>query len=594
MADINRSVPHRRPAMSNAQQLELDSYLAKIWTAGPKARTFMNALKVSGPCISSYIGRNEVAGVSCTGAPALVIYDADSQPVSMVLMVKNTDGVYEDVLLPGAELAGCFGRVGPGNGTIVVVETYSAGLVIHSATGLSVAVALFAENLVPVVSALKKRQPDRAIIVCANNIEGSVGKSNQRQAIAAALVSNALVAIPTACTFDEQFRLEGDESVRACIVAAVAPSTILFPESKGTSGIPDAPVQWPNAVNGSAMIENMLAVFSRHLIMSMDAKVVLAMWVIFTHVFTVARVAPILALLSPVRRCGKTTVIQILASLVSRPYPSSNVTAAVLFRTVDLWRPTMLLDEVDTYLTNSDHALTGIINSGHTPATAFVTRIEKSKPIRFSTHCPKMLAAIGRIPETISDRAVTIRALRKRQDEHVEKYPPQSNGLILALRAQVCRWAQDNLSHIAAAQPVHLGSGNDRTDDNFEILLAIAECLGGAWPERVRAAALALAVRHDETRAGGVELLRDIKLAFRAAGKSRLRTSDLIAGICHDAEKPWLTYSKGRPITAREIASMLTAFEIQSQNLRYGEVVMKGYKLSDFEDSFARYCCPNA
>jgi hypothetical protein len=579
--------------MSNAQELELDFYLSKIRTAGPQARTFMNALKVSGPCISSYIGRNEVAGVSCTGAPALVIYDADAQPVSIVLMVKNTDAVYEDVLLPGAELAGCFGRVGPGSGTIVVVETYCAGLVIHSATGLSVAVALFAENLVPVVSALNKRHPGRTIIVCTNNTEGSVGKSNQRQAIAAALVCKARVAIPTACTFDEQFRQEGDESVRASIVAAVAPSTILFPEVKEMSGIPDAPTPWPNAVNGSAVIENMLAVFNRHLIMSMDAKVVLAMWVIFTHVFTVARVAPILALLSPVRRCGKTTVIQILASLVSRPYPCSNVTAAVLFRTVDLWQPTMLLDEVDTYLTNSDHALTGIINSGHTPATAFVTRIEKGKPVRFNTHCPKMLAAIGRIPETISDRSVTIRARRKRPDEHVDKFPPQSNGLILALRAQVERWVKDNISHIAAAQPAPLNSGNDRTDDNFEILLAIAQCIGGAWPDRVKAAALALAVRHDEIRAGGIELLGDIRMAFASAGKSRLRTIDLIAGICDDAEKLWFTYSKGKPITPREIAALLTAFEIQSKNLRYGEVVSKGYELSDFEDAFARYCCPD-
>jgi hypothetical protein len=254
----------------------------------------------------------------------------------------------------------------------------------------------------------------------------------------------------------------------------------------------------------------------------------------------------------------------------------------------------MLLDEVDTYLTDSNHSLTGIINSGHTPATAFVTRIEKGKPVRFNTHCLKMLAAIGGIPETISDRSVTIRARRKRPDEHVEKFPPQSNGLILALQAQLVRWVKDNISHIAAAQPAPLGSGNDRTDDNYEILLSIAQCIGGPWPARVKAAALALAVRHDEVRAGGIELLRDIKTAFASAGKSRLRTTDLIAGICDDAEKPWFAYSKGRPITPREIAALLTAFEIQSKNLRYGEVVSKGYELSDFEDAFARYCGPGA
>jgi len=576
--------------MSEAQKATLDAYLLRVQPHGPQARSYMKSLGISGKCIPSYTGRDEVAGVYCQSAPVLVIYDADSHPVSMMLMVKNADGVYEDVLLPGAELAGCFGRIGPGTGTIVVVETYTAGLVIHNATGLSVAVALFADNLVSVASALKKRQPDRAIIVCANNTEGSAGKSNQRQAVAAALVSEAQVAIPTASTFDEQFRLEDDETVRASILGAIAPSTILFPDLKCASGIPETPTPWPNAVNGSAMMENILAVLDRYLVMSIDAKVVLAMWILFTHVFTVARVAPILALLSPVRRCGKTTVVQLLGSLVARPYPSSNVTAAVLFRTVDQWQPTMLLDEVDTYLSDRDHALTGIVNSGHTPATAFVTRIEKGKPVRYNTFGPKMLAGIGAIPETISDRSAIIRTHRKRQDEHVEKYPPQSNGLMLALRAQVVRWAQDNISHVAAAQPAPLGSGNDRTDDNFEILLAIADCLGGTWPKRVKAAALALSVQHDETRAGGAELLRDIEAAFNSAKLTRMKTSDLIASLCSDAEKPWATFSRGKAITPREIGNLLKPFEIQSKNLRYGEACPKGYELDQFEDAFARYC----
>jgi hypothetical protein len=593
MADINRSIPHRRPAMSEAQKVKLDAYLLRVKPYGPQARSYMNSLGLSGDTIPAYTGRDEIAGVHCTGAPALVIYDADLAKVSLMVMVKDNDGNYEDVLFPSADLAGCFGRIGPKTATICVVENYAAGLAINRATGFAVAVAIFADNFAAVLSTLKHKYPESAFILCANNYPTAGGKSNLRQAAAAATANGALLATPTACTFAEQHKLEEDESISSRIEAAVDPSSIMVPTFQCPSGIPESPVPWPNAVHGAALMENLLAFLDRYIVMSNDGKIMLAMWVLFTHVFTFARVAPILALLSPVRRCGKTTVIQILIELVARPYPSSNVTPAVLFRTIAQWQPTMLMDEADTYLSNREHALTGIINSGHTPATAFVSRVEKSKSVRFNTYCPKMIAAIGGLPETISDRSIILPARRKRQDEHVEKFHPQSSGLIVTLRAQVVRWGADNGSKIASLQLATLASGNDRTDDNFEIILAIAHCLGGTWPERVKAAALALSVRHDESRASGVELLRDLKLVFVASGKPRLRTLDLIAGLCDDAEKPWLTYSKGKPITPREIASMLKPFGIESKNLCVGDARPKGYELDQFEDAFARYCDPD-
>ena len=67
----------------------------------------------------------------------------------------------------------------------------------------------------------------------------------------------------------------------------------------------------------------------------------------WTKRIPVARVAPILAITSPQKRCGKTTVIDLLKRLVHRPLAASNVTPAALFRVVDQHNPTLLVDEAD-------------------------------------------------------------------------------------------------------------------------------------------------------------------------------------------------------------------------------------------------------
>ena len=44
--------------------------------------------------------------------------------------------------------------------------------------------------------------------------------------------------------------------------------------------------------------------------------------------------------------------------------PTANVSAAALFRVVEGYRPTLLVDEADTFLAGADD-LRGVLNSGH-------------------------------------------------------------------------------------------------------------------------------------------------------------------------------------------------------------------------------------
>jgi hypothetical protein len=52
---------------------------------------------------------------------------------------------------------------------------------------------------------------------------------------------------------------------------------------------------------------------------------------------------------------------------------ASNISAAAVYRSVERWRPTLLLDELDTYIHDADE-LRGVINSSHRRSQAYVAR----------------------------------------------------------------------------------------------------------------------------------------------------------------------------------------------------------------------------
>ena len=99
----------------------------------------------------------------------------------------------------------------------------------------------------------------------------------------------------------------------------------------------------------------------------------MTLWIYSAFLLDALRVSVILSVTSPTKRCGKTTLLGLIARFVPRPLPTSNVTGAALFRVVQAMSPTLLVDEADQYLARKSE-LQGIINSGHTRDTAYVIR----------------------------------------------------------------------------------------------------------------------------------------------------------------------------------------------------------------------------
>jgi hypothetical protein len=122
---------------------------------------------------------------------------------------------------------------------------------------------------------------------------------------------------------------------------------------------------------------------------------------------------------------------------------------------------------------------------------------------------------------------------------------------------------------------------------NWRPLIAIADLIGGDWPGRARAAAVALcAPRAGQEETAGVLLLRDIRQVFEDRHCKIAAPEFLVECLCTLSDAPWATWNGGARITPHRVAKLLGAYGIASRRKHFGRY----YDRQDFEDAWARYC----
>jgi len=355
---------------------------------------------------------------------------------------------------------------------------------------------------------------------------------------------------------------------------------------------------WHERVNPANLLSELTQTIKKYVTLGENEVIATVLWIVFTHCFNGASTSPLLYIFSPEKRCGKTTLLSLMERLVCRPLSAANITAAATFRVIETYRPTLLLDEVDTFINDKKSELAGVINSGHTPSHAFVFRVvgEKQEVKRFSTWCPKCLAGIsGTMPDTTKDRSILIKLRRKLENEKTEILRRTNGTKFLVLQRQCARFAIDNpdVYKTELSIPVEL---NDRASDNWEHLFHIASVAGDDWLKKATDAALAISGVNveQENKSLGIELLEDIQNIFdnKYKNSSDITTVELIEALCVDDEAPWATYNKyGKDpkITARNLGELLKPYGISSINLIRGRGRPKGYLKLAFKDAFSRY-----
>jgi putative DNA primase/helicase len=352
-------------------------------------------------------------------------------------------------------------------------------------------------------------------------------------------------------------------------------------------------VPWPDPMNADALLHEIRATIKRFIVCEPETRVAVTLWAAFTWLIDAVEVAPLAVITAPEKRCGKSQLLNLMGKLARRPLVASNITPAATFRVIEAHQPTLLIDEADSFFKDNEQ-LRGIINSGHTRQSAYVIRTvgEDFEPKQFSTWGAKAISGIGHLAETLMDRAIVLELRRKLPTESVERLRHAEPGLFNRLVSKLARFAEDAAPFIERARPALPEALNDRAQDNWEPLLAIADYAGGEWPRLARDAALKISGAEQDAVSLSAELLADVQEVFELKRLARLKTADLIQALIDDDMKPWATYNRGRPMSPRQLAKRLEDYGIRPKTQRMGYDRAKGYDLADMRDAFVRYLSP--
>jgi len=335
--------------------------------------------------------------------------------------------------------------------------------------------------------------------------------------------------------------------------------------------------------------DEMAKLLRRYCVLTDHEVDAIVLWLISSYVIDAFRIFPKLALISPEKRCGKTTTMEAIQSMAKEGVLASNISGAAIYRITEGLQPTLMIDEADTFLKTGEHELVGLINSSHTKAAAMVVRCvgENYQAKPFSTWMPMVLASIGELPPTIMDRSIVITLRRKKGHEQTELMPVDLLVLQKPLRQRIEHWCKVNEPAIrkSLAKPPQVG--NDRAADNWAPLFSVAKTIGGVWLSRCETAYRSLTATAELELP--TQLLMDIRTFFQGYGEARVASATLVEELCKDSTGPWRTCSNGGRLTPHQLANLLNPYGIKPKNFRFGEKTHRGYEKDQFVDAFERY-----
>ena len=347
--------------------------------------------------------------------------------------------------------------------------------------------------------------------------------------------------------------------------------------------------------NGAELLDELHQTLCKYVVLpSPEATDSVVLWITATHGLPAFEHATRLAIHSPMKRCGKSRLLEVVEATSHNPIPTTNISVPALFRMIDAadQPPTLILDEVDRLLGSAkkdedNRDLVAILNNGFRDGHPTYRCVGPTQiPTPFSNYCMCALAGIGRITDTIEDRAVTITMRRRLPGETISKFRLRTDVPALhGLRDRFGEWVSSVMAKLevpVAGIPDEL---EDRAEDAWEPLISVADVAGGHWPARARAAALRLT---REAAAGDDEsldtrILADVRSIFTDREVTFLPTAELLMELRKLDEAPWTDLD----LTGRKLAYRVGKFGVKPKHNT--AKTSRGYHHHDLQDAFRRY-----
>jgi putative DNA primase/helicase len=577
---------------------------------------------------------------------SLVVPISDALGALTSLQFIRPDG--SKTFLRGGRVKGCFYRIGGDEGRIVIVEGLATAASVHEATGCTVVVAFYAGNLKAVAEAVRKQWPDADIVVGADDDRKTKGNPGLTKATEAARAISAKLAVPNFgvnrrdrdTDFNDLGAFIGTAAVRRCIDAAAVPEPApedidpnveierlrkldavayererseaakrlgirvskLDDQVRARRADDDGPKAgraiavediepWAEPVDGDEVLHEIARALRDHISITAEQADTVALYCVYTHAYALWRIAPRLGIRAPGSGCGKSELLRRIKRLVPRPVSCESLTAPVLFRLIDGFKPALLLDELDNMLPDDKSAMLGILNSGYErDGKAFRCVGDQNELRAFSTFAPVIYAMIGAPPGTFDSRTTAIEMRRATPAEargllSMENGEPEDERFQM-LGRKAARWVLDNRDRLAQARPAMSGLVN-RAADNWKPLFAVAAVAGGDWPARAQRAARALA-----DAAGAQSAFEETLAVIKALlGEcDEIGSKDIVEHLAKIEDGPWAEWGRDRkPITQNALARLLKPHRVRPTDIGPVDARRKGYRRTDLQPLFEAY-----
>lgn len=355
---------------------------------------------------------------------------------------------------------------------------------------------------------------------------------------------------------------------------------------------------WMSPVEGDALLDALHDTIRTYVIADDCYVTAMVLWIVHTYCYHQFHYSPLLLINAPERACGKSVALGLIAELAHSPFESANITVAALFRIIEMYGPTVLIDEADTFL-ESNPEMAGILNKGY-EHRGVVVRVEtigdRLQPVPYRVFGPKAIAGIAmerRLADATLSRCVRVQMRRKVQGETVQRLRSADRQKFNHMRSQMHRFVKDSQQELAKGHTDMPSELSDREQDNWEPLFTVARCAGPRWLAKAREAALSIKGSTEEPQSMTNSLLADIREVLPGRQVLYIPSAKLLEALTSDPEMGWSTYNRGSPLTARQLAKSLGAYGIRSKTVRMPSgLTPKGYEIREFEEVFKRYLSP--
>lgn len=347
---------------------------------------------------------------------------------------------------------------------------------------------------------------------------------------------------------------------------------------------------WVEPVNLAEVLDACRREIERYCVLPPHAAAIVTLYVALTYWVEALTWLPYLLAESPMMRCGKTRLLELIECLARRAWAVSSLSGPAVFRVIEAERPCLIVDEIDTLSFEKVNDLASLFNDGW-KRTGKAVRCdgENNAAKTFSVFCFKVMAGIGaNLKPATRDRCIRIAMTRatKRETQGLANWDPsRAEAWALPLRRQLARASVDYFDELrdmlygGETTPATRLGLYAREGVVWAPLLAVADIAGGHWPSTAAAAAVA-SVEANKADADDERerLLRDLRTYFEEPEQDRTIFRDtakatseqLITWLIEDESRGWKEY-RGRDLTPHTLARLLKPFGLKPERIREGK-----------------------